>query len=113
MVDTVKLDGWKNIIEHFSIGMSLVSRQEFSLILITLHKCMCGIAVGLNLGQPNRSILIRDFVGFSNAGGTVLNGVFIDGFGVFYGEGNIFNAITMLDKMIIHILVRVLVVNRA
>lgn len=74
---------------------------------------MGSLSVGLDGAQPDIAILILNLNWRHDRLSTILHGDFIDGSSILNAKSDISDSVSMLDKMLIHSLARVWLINRA
>jgi len=92
--------------------MRLIPRQKRSFIISSFNKCMCCISICFYCCQNYSTMLITQFIRLSYTNSTILNGMLIDSSCILYSQRNIFNPITMFNKMCIHLRRRIFSICR-
>lgn len=106
VVNDVELGGGKNFVEGISEVMFLEAGEESALVVlsvdVSLDKGVDGVSVGLDTGDDDSTVFILEGLGFSDGLGASLNSEIVDSLGVFDGQGNISNTVTVLSQMLSH-----------
>jgi len=106
VVDDVELGGGKNFIEGISEVVFLEAGEESTLVVlsidISLDKGVDSVSVGLDTSDDDSTMLVLEGLGLSDGLGASLNSEIVDFLGVFDGQGNISNTVTVLGQMLSH-----------
>ena len=113
MINFLEFDRRHHIVEDFLVVVSLVAWEEDALVVYVLNEGVSSVSVGLDGCDDNGSVLVGKLAGRRNRNPAVSSGVFVDGLSVLDIKGNIFDSITMINKVAVHLLGAVLVVHRA
>lgn len=106
VINDVELGGGKDFVEGVLKVVFLEAGEESALVVlavdVSLDESVDGVSVGLDTGDDDRAVLIRESLGFSDRLGTSLNSEIINSLGVFDGQGNVSNTVTVLSQVLGH-----------
>lgn len=111
VVYTLEADGWEEGVEFLGYVVWGVAGEEGAGVVFALDKRMCCLAISAYSRQHNCSILILQHSGRHNRHSATLNSKLINSLRVLNRKRNIPNPITMLNQMMIHLLIRILLIN--
>ena len=74
---------------------------------------MNGVSVSLDGRKDNSSIFVRQLIGSSDRYAAIGDGVLVNGSRVLHSECDVFDSITMLNQVFVHLLRGIAVVHRA
>jgi len=93
--------------------MSNKTWHKQAFIVFTFDKSMSSLAICMNGWNYDNSVFILQLCWGKNWFSSTFNSKVINCLWVLYCESNVSNTITMFNKMMIYLLVRILLINRA
>lgn len=93
--------------------MSYKTWHKQAFIIFTFYKGMSSLAICMNWWNYDNSVFILQLSWSKNWFGSTFNSKVVNCFWVLNCESNVSNTITMFNKMMIYLLVRILLINRA
>jgi len=106
VINDFELGGGENFVEGISEVVFLEAGEESTLVVlsvdVSLDKGVDGVSVGLDTGDDDRAVFVLESLGFSDGLGTSLNSEVVDFLGVFDGQGNVSNTVTVLSQVLSH-----------
>ena len=111
MINSLELNVGKDLIQLLFQVMRLVAWKENTLITDVLDEGVSGVTIGFNGGHQNCSVLVRHFGRRVKGDCSIGYSMLVDGLAVFNEEADVLDTVSMINKVLVHLLRTIFIVN--
>lgn len=101
----------QNIVQHFFQMMDLVARKEGTGVVDVLNESVSCVTESLDGGHHDCSIFVIHLGRRVKGDSSISNSMLVEGLAVLHEKADVFDTIAMINKVLVHLLRTVLVVN--